>query len=233
MAEASGLEGGLEGVMLRVRVKICGIRTTEEAALAVELGADALGFNFWEGSPRRISPDEAARIINALPPLVSSVGVFVNESQDTVRFVAMRLRLAAVQLHGDESPEYCAGLGPLKTIKALRVGPGFSPESVKEYPSSTILLDSRVAGSYGGTGQQFDWRAAIEARQYARIILAGGLNVANVEDAIQSVRPVAIDVCSGVEAEPGRKDPALVRAFMSAVHRSNARLANTEEGAAI
>ena len=207
--------------MHRVRVKICGIRTSEEAAAALECGADALGFNFWPGSPRYISPDSARDIMSRLHPLASRIGVFVNEDADTVRTVFHSLGLSAVQLHGDESPEYCRNLAGPKIIKALRVGPEFDPGSITAYAASAILLDASVRGSYGGTGRSFDWNAAIESKSYAPVILAGGLTIENVEEAIRTVRPMAIDVCSGVEAEPGRKDPRKLERFMEAVNRAN------------
>jgi phosphoribosylanthranilate isomerase len=207
--------------MVRVRVKICGIRTSEEAAAAFELGADALGFNFWPRSPRYVSPDSAAEIITDLAPFVACVGVFVNEPKESVSEIATRLRLTAVQLHGDESPESCAALAPLKVIKALRVGPDFNPSTLGDYPVSAILLDARVPGQYGGTGSSFEWGAAIAAKKFAPIILAGGIREENVRDAITNVRPMAIDVCSAVESEPGRKDLKKLERFMSAVQSAN------------
>jgi phosphoribosylanthranilate isomerase len=207
--------------MNRVRVKICGIRSLEEARVAVEAGADALGFNFWEPSPRYVSPESAREVIAAMSPLVSCVGVFVNEDQERIKDLANTLGLSAVQLHGDESPEFCAALDSLKVIKAIRVASGFDARTITSYPVNAVLLDANIKGSYGGTGRQFDWRVAVEAKQYATIILAGGLNEDNVREAIEHVRPAAIDVCSGVEAEPGRKDLEKLRSFMAAVARAN------------
>ena len=207
--------------MNRVRVKICGIRSLEEGLTAVEAGADALGFNLWPRSPRYVSPESAREIVAAISPFVTCVGVFVNEDARRVEELALDLRLGAVQLHGDESPEFCAGLDTLKVIKAIRVGTGFNPAMLKSYRVSAILLDTRLDGSYGGTGRRFDWRFAIEARDYAPIILSGGLNEDNVAEAVEQVRPAAIDVCSGVEAEPGRKDLDKLRSFMAAVDRAN------------
>ena len=207
--------------MNRVRVKICGIRSLEEAVTAVEAGADALGFNLWPRSPRHVSPEAAREIVAAISPFVTCVGVFVNEDTSRVEKLALDLGLGAVQLHGDESPEYCAGLDSVKVIKAIRVGPGFDPAVLKNYRVNAILLDTKLTGSYGGTGRRFDWRFAIEAREYAPIILSGGINEDNVSEAIEQVRPAAIDVCSGVEAEPGRKDLDKLRSFMAAVHRAN------------
>ena len=214
----------------RVKVKICGIRTLEEAEAALEAGADALGFNFWPESPRYIATDYALEIIAKLLPVASIVGVFVNEDASRILDLAAKLRLSAVQLHGDESAEFCAQLSTIKTIKAIRVGQDFDLAVIKSYPVSMILLDSNIKGSYGGTGQRFDWRIAVEAKRLARIILAGGLNIENVWDAITHVRPAAIDVCSGVEAEPGRKDFDKLRRFMSVVAQANALIANESQG---
>ncbi|HXU35513.1 MAG TPA: phosphoribosylanthranilate isomerase [Blastocatellia bacterium] len=210
----------------RVKVKVCGVRSLEEAEVALEAGADAIGFNFWPQSRRYVAPRVAADIISKLSPVASTVGVFVNEEVNRVIDLASALRLSAVQLHGDESPAFCAALGSIKTIKAVRVGQDFDLAIIQTYPVSMVLLDSSIQGSYGGTGQRFDWRIAIEAKRLARIILAGGLNTENVWEAITHVRPAAIDVCSGVEAEPGRKDFDKLRNFMSVVARANALIAS-------
>lgn len=215
--------------MTRVKVKICGVRSLEEAEAAIDAGADALGFNFWPSSSRYIAPHAAREIVDQVSPVVSTVGVFVNELAGRVVEIASDLNLSAVQLHGDESPEFCATLGSIKTIKAIRVGQDFDLNVIKSYPVSMVLLDSNMKGSYGGTGQRFDWRIAIEAKRLARIILAGGLNTENVWDAITHVRPEAIDVCSGVEAEPGRKDLGKLRRFMAVVARANALIASEED----
>jgi phosphoribosylanthranilate isomerase len=214
--------------MSRVKVKICGVGALEEAEAAIESGVDALGFNFWPKSPRYISPKAASRIIGKLSPVVSTVGVFVNEEAANITNIASELGLTAVQLHGDESPEFCERLGSIKKIKAIRVGQDFDLSVIERFPVNMILLDSNIKGSYGGTGQRFDWRIAIEAKRFARIMLAGGLNSDNVWDAVTHVRPAAIDVCSGVEAEPGRKDLDKLRRFMSIVARANALIASEE-----
>jgi phosphoribosylanthranilate isomerase len=208
--------------MYRVKVKICGIRTLEEATAALEYGADALGFNFWPGSPRHVSLESAAAIISRLNPFATCIGVVVNETPDVILSIFHRLGLSAVQLHGDETPEYCKSLADARIIKALRVGPAFDPKSIKAYPANAILLDASMKGHYGGTGRRFDWSAAIESKEYAPIILAGGLTIENVEDAIKTVRPMAVDVCSGVEAEPGKKDFGKLKLFMETVHRVTA-----------
>ena len=212
--------------MTRVKVKICGVRTLEEAQGAVDAGADALGFNFWPQSARYIESRMAREVIQRLSPIACTVGVFVNEEANRIVDIASDLGLNAVQLHGDESPEFCERLGSIKTIKAIRVGQDFDPSSIEKYRVDMVLLDSSTEGSYGGTGRRFDWRIAIEARRLAPIILAGGLTIENVWDAITQVRPAAIDVCSGVEAEPGRKDLDKLRRFMAIVARANALLAS-------
>lgn len=216
--------------MKRVKVKVCGVKTLEEAQAAVDAGADALGFNFWPGSARFIEPRAAREVIAGLSPMACTVGVFVNEEANRIVDIASELGLSAVQLHGDESPQFCELLDLVKVIKAIRVGQDFDLSVVESYRVAMILLDSGIEGSYGGTGRRFDWRIAIEAKRVAPIILAGGLTAENVWDAITHVRPAAIDVCSGVEAEPGRKDLAKLRRFMSVVARANALIAGEEEG---
>jgi phosphoribosylanthranilate isomerase len=213
--------------MARVRVKICGARTYEEARTALDCGADALGFNFWPKSARFVEPHKAQEIIHRLPPFVTCVGVFVNEDEERIKQIAEQTRIQTVQLHGDEEPEFCKRFGSIKLIKAFRVAEDFSIETMKSFSVSAFLLDAKVKGEYGGTGQRFDWRIAIEAKQIAPIILAGGINIENVVEAIQYVRPYAVDVCSGVEAEPGRKDLLKLREFMLEVERAN-RIAEGE-----
>jgi phosphoribosylanthranilate isomerase len=208
--------------MTRVKVKICGVRTIDEAQAVVDAGADALGFNFWPASARYIEPRVAREVITNLTPTVCTVGVFVNEEANRIVDIASELGLSAVQLHGDESPEFCGRLGSIKTIKAIRVGQDFDLSVIEKYRVSMVLLDSSIEGSYGGTGRKFDWQIAIEAKRLAPIILAGGLTTENVWDAIAQVRPAAIDVCSGVEAEPGRKDLDKLRRFMTVVAQANA-----------
>ena len=202
-----------------VKVKVCGITSQADALEAVEAGADALGFNFYAGSPRYIAPEEARRIIARLPPSVLCVGVFVNEDNAAaVARTAEQSGVSAVQLHGDESPEYCAELGGHEVIKALRVGKDFAPEEAARYPARSVLLDAYNARARGGTGETFDWTLARLTREVvAQLYLAGGLTPENVGEAIAVVAPYAVDVCSGVELAPGRKDAARVRAFVAAV----------------
>ncbi|HEX8636374.1 MAG TPA: phosphoribosylanthranilate isomerase [Pyrinomonadaceae bacterium] len=202
-----------------VKVKVCGITNRADALAAVEAGADALGFNFYARSPRYIEPREARGIIAEMPPSVLCVGVFVNEeSAAAVARLAAESGVAAVQLHGDEPPEYCGALGGHEVIKALRVGKDFAPEEATRYPAGSILLDAYNAHARGGTGETFDWTLARRTREVvARLYLAGGLTPENVCAAMAAVAPYAVDVCSGVESAPGRKDAARVRAFIAAV----------------
>lgn len=200
-------------------VKVCGITNVEDALAALDAGADLLGFNFYARSPRYLTPDEARKIIETLPEDTSGVGVFVNESTPAeVERIAREANLGTVQLHGDETPEYCQSLRGLTTIKALRVGADYTPESAAAYETNAVLLDAYVAGERGGTGHTFDWALATLTRERVpRLFLAGGLNPDNVAAALAAVRPYAVDVCSGVETTPGRKSPELMRRFVEQV----------------
>jgi phosphoribosylanthranilate isomerase len=205
-----------------VKVKVCGITNLDDALGALAAGADALGFNFYTRSPRYLTPEEARIIISKLPPEALCVGVFVNEdSAATVARMAAESGVSAVQLHGDESPEYCAELSGRRVIKALRAGRDFAPEQATRYCAESILLDAFSAHARGGTGETFDWELARRTREVvSQLYLAGGLTVENVAAAIAAVEPYAVDVCSGVELSPGRKDLARVRDFVSAVRAS-------------
>lgn len=186
-----------------VRVKICGIRTLADALGAVNSGADALGFVFAP-SPRRITPEQAREIILALPPFVTKVGVFVNEARERVEQIADNCGLDVLQFHGDETPVYCKSFKH-QVIKAFRVKDRHSLENLQEYQVNGYLLDTYVAGVRGGTGTTFNWYYAREVSQDYPVILAGGLNPDNIVAAIQTVRPYAVDISSGVETD-GRKD---------------------------
>jgi phosphoribosylanthranilate isomerase len=201
------------------RVKICGITTWEDARLSVDLGASALGFNFYPPSPRAIAPANAWSIIRRLPPFVGVVGVFVDWPPMVVDALARALRLQAVQLHGRESPEEVAELARRHPVlKAVRVRRGFRPRSLLRYRQAEgFLLDGFAPGLHGGTGRTLDWTMARAARRYGRIILAGGLTPENVAQAVRAAEPYAVDVASGVESRPGRKDPARLRALFAAV----------------
>lgn len=206
-----------------VFVKVCGITNLEDARVAVEAGADALGFNFYRRSARFIEPAEARRIIESLPADVMSVGVFVNEgSAEEVARVADLSGVGAIQLHGDESPDYCRALAARRVIKALRVGPDFSPESVGRYETHAILLDAFDARERGGTGRVLDWQLARRIRELVPMLyLAGGLSPENVRQAIATVGPHAVDACSRLEDSPGRKNHQRLRAFIQAAKGSD------------
>jgi phosphoribosylanthranilate isomerase len=210
-----------------VRVKICGITNPEDACLVAELGAHAIGLNFFPESPRSISPYMARNILRELPPFVASVGIFVNWASEPVIALSQALRLAAAQLHGDESPQTVAEIAKkLPVIKALHIEKGSAPAGLPRHRAATaFLLDASTPGRFGGTGVTTDWDHARALAQSHRIILAGGLTPENVTEAILTVRPFAVDVASGVESLPGKKDPAKLRAFFSEVARANRELA--------
>ena len=201
------------------RVKICGITNVDDAIMAVEAGADAIGFVFFKESPRFITHDRAREIIASVPAFVSTVGVFVNEPAWRVEEIMRITGLDIAQLHGDESPEECCKLR--RVIKALRVEKMLDLEPIKQYEVSAFLLDAYSKGSYGGTGRVFNWEIALEAKKYGNIVLAGGLNPDNVAEAVKFVRPFAVDVSSGVEAEKGVKDPDKVRQFIRRARHAN------------
>jgi len=199
---------------MSTRIKICGITDRDDALLAVELGADALGFVFYQKSPRHVTLEQAAAICRALPPLVATVGVFVNATQQEIEQTLAQCRLTALQFHGDEPTEFCRRF-TAKTIKAIRVRNEDSLRAAAEYDVDALLLDTYTDSGRGGTGRTFDWSLAVTAKKIGLpIILSGGLTTENVQEAIQKVRPYAVDVSSGVEREPGRKDPRTLRKFI-------------------
>ena len=209
-----------------VKVKICGITNWTDARLAADVGADALGFNFYKPSPRYISPEDARRIVGRLPRRVQAVGVFVNAPPAAVLRIARDADLEILQLHGEESPAAVRGLADFyPVIKVFRVRRGFRPGRLARYAAAgAFLLDGFAANRRGGTGKTFEWSVARQAKRYGAIILAGGLGPANVEQAIREVRPFAIDVCSGVESQPGEKDPARLRELMHAVEMARSKI---------
>ncbi len=202
------------------RVKICGITSAEDALAAVEAGADALGFVFAPGTPRLVPPETAERIVAGLPPFVTAVGVFVDQPLEEVLRIAARCNLQAVQLHGDE-PEAFSRRIPLKVIKALRVRDVPDLRPIPTYPAHAFLLDAFVEGQAGGTGALISWDLAVHAKGHAPIILSGGLRPETVALAVRRVRPYGVDVSSGVEAGPGRKDHQKVREFIAAVRQAD------------
>ncbi len=209
--------------MKTIPVKICGITRREDALFAESFGAYAIGYVFYPKSKRYISPDDAGSISYALGPFIGKVGVFVDEDPDMVIDVVHQAGLTAVQLHGAETQEYIDALGGIPVIKAFRVDEDFDSDILVKYTTpQSFLLDTAGAGSdYGGTGKTFDWSKAEPCRKYGRIILAGGLNQENVSQAIETVRPWAIDVSSGVEISPGVKDREKMTAFMDAVRKTD------------
>lgn len=198
-----------------VRVKICGITNIEDARLAVEAGADALGFIFVEGTPRFITPETAARIVAGLPPFVTPVGVFWDHGPGHVKAVAEQCRLGALQFHGDEPPEALLGFD-LPTIKTIKVSDSKSLQVMERYAVSAFLLDSPARWSEGEARAPIPWELVRRAAARRPVILSAGLTPDNVGAAIRLARPFAVDVNSGVEARPGRKDPEKVRRFMAA-----------------
>jgi phosphoribosylanthranilate isomerase len=203
-------------------VKVCGITRPEDARLAAKLGADALGMVFYAGSKRAVSLEQAEHIRTIVPAFVSVVGLFVNPTKKEVESVLAGVHLDCLQFHGDESPEFCASFS-VPYMKAIRVAPGLDvPALIRNYSSAcAILLDAWDPVQAGGTGKQFDWSLAEQCVQQSDlpIVLAGGLEAANAAQAISQVRPWALDVSSGVESEPGVKDPQRLTAFFDEVNR--------------
>ncbi|MBI4537834.1 MAG: phosphoribosylanthranilate isomerase [candidate division NC10 bacterium] len=202
------------------RVKICGITSAGDAEAAVRSGADALGFVFVPGTPRHVSAEAAAEIVAALPPFVTPVGVFLDQPREEILACISRCGLQAVQLHGRESPELSRAM-PLPVIKGLRIRDRESLSPLLCYPARAFLLDSHVEGAPGGTGTAFPWELAIGLASRAPIILAGGLTPGNVAEAVRRVRPYGVDVSSGVERAPGRKDHRKLEEFIANVHSAD------------
>ncbi len=204
-----------------VAVKVCGVTGVSDALDCAAAGVDIIGLNFSPLSVRCISPESALRIMTAVRadfPRMKFIGIFVNQELELVRKVAVTLGLDAVQLHGEESPEYVREIGLPFVIKALRVGSGRTKVDAASYPSQAILLDTWSGTAPGGTGETFPWSLAAAVRpQVKRLILAGGLTSENIADAIRAVRPDAVDVCSGAEGSPGQKDREKVRLFVENV----------------
>jgi phosphoribosylanthranilate isomerase len=198
--------------MAKVKLKVCGITSHDDALAAITAGAEYLGLNFYRKSPRYIAPAEARTIIHQLPGEIVTVGIFVNESDpENVIEILKTSGSQLAQLHGDEDAGYCAAVGAERVIKALRIGDGFDVRQVLNYPAAAILLDAFDKNLYGGTGKTANWEIAREAAMLTKIFLAGGLSPENIVEAIRGVAPFAVDVNSGVESAPGKKDPAKLR----------------------
>jgi phosphoribosylanthranilate isomerase len=207
------------------KLKFCGITTLDDARLAADAGAWAIGLIFWAGSPRRCDPAVATEIATAMKRRVEIVGVFVNPPLDELALTADSVGLTMVQLHGDEGPSFCAEAARrtgCRVIKAARVRSGADIQALVPFHTDYHLLDSHVAGHRGGSGESFEWGLARAHRGTVPVILSGGLRADNVAKAIATVHPFAVDVASGVEAAPGRKDPAKLRAFAEAVRSAGA-----------
>ena len=196
------------------KVKICGITNLDDARVVVEAGADMLGLIFYPPSPRYVTPEQARTIVASLPSSLPAIGVFVNEAAETVSRIARASGVQMVQLHGEESPSLCQLLS-WPVIKAFRFTAQVQPEMMRQYTVAAYLIEGFQADLYGGGGAVADWQRVATLQQYGRIILAGGLTPDNVAAAIRTVRPYAVDVCSGVEATPGKKDGHKVRAFVA------------------
>ncbi len=212
------------------RIKICGITNIEDAAFAVSLGVDALGFVFYKGSPRYVPEDVAREIIRQLPPFLCLVGVFVNEDEDRVKEISEFCSLDLLQFHGNESPEYCSRFSR-RLIKAFRIKDRECLEALPSYEVSAVLLDTHYDDRYGGGGKTFNWQLASEAKRYCnRVVVAGGLTPRNVPEAIQTASPYGVDVSSGVESLPGRKDHAKLEEFVSIVRTGSSSGLSCQQG---
>ena len=199
-----------------MKVKVCGITSYEDARMVLDQGVDALGFNFFPSSPRYIPPEAARAIISRLPVFAVTVGLFVNVAKPAmVKEIASAAGVNALQLHGDETPEYCGELADWPLIKAIRIGKDGIPANLDAFNVRSFLLDAKDDILFGGTGKSFDWRLAKEIRR--PIILAGGLRAENVRESIRVAQPYALDVCSGVERSPGKKDAEKLLEFMNEV----------------
>jgi phosphoribosylanthranilate isomerase len=214
---------------MRTRIKICGITNFDDALHAVKAGADAVGFVFYERSPRHIDPESARQIVRHLPPFVTAVGVFVDEKIETVRETVQYCFLDLCQFHGKESPEYCEWHHK-GVIKAFRVKDRTFLEEMKRYNVAAYLLDTFREDRFGGTGSPFDWSLAGEATKHGPVVLAGGLQPENVGEAVAKVRPYAVDVSSGVEKEPGLKDWQKMKVFVEAVREADTRIYGMGKG---
>jgi phosphoribosylanthranilate isomerase len=197
-------------------IKVCGLTQADETLACVELGVQWLGFNCFQGSKRYLSPEAIATIVGKLPPAVQTVGVFVNASAKEIEETLQQTGLHLAQLHGDERPGFANTL-QVPWFRAFRVADDLAEEEICSYGQELFLLDAAQTGQYGGTGHAFDWKVATRLRDHGKLLLAGGLRPDNVEEAVLQVKPFGVDVASGVESTPGRKDPQKVANFVTAV----------------
>ena len=212
-----------------VRVKICGIANIRDAHGAIEFGTDALGFIFYPKSPRYVPPEKAKEMIQKLPREMIRVGVFVNQEIEKVKEIARFCDLTLIQLHGDESPQYCSEFPISCLIKAVSPQSEEDVQKIKDYPVGAILVDAYKPGCYGGTGKISDWRLARKVKEAHQLILAGGLNTENIREAIEAVRPQAVDINSGVEISPGKKDHKKMRKIIESVREAEHVLRQEDE----
>ena len=218
-----------------MQVKICGITNEADALFAAQCGAAAIGFIFYAASPRYIEPGATQKIIRKLPQSLVSVGVFVNESQDIVKRIIESCGLDMIQLRGDEPPEYCRNFPAYQVIKAVELKNETDLRLAESYNTAAILVDSRYAGLYGGTGRRANWELALRLKLKKPLILSGGLNDENITEAIEKVRPPALDINSGVEISPGKKDHAKIASLFKTIRKvdlasDNAKLIFTKRG---
>jgi phosphoribosylanthranilate isomerase len=205
---------------VETKVKICGITNLADAQTAVAAGADAIGFIFYDKSPRCVTIEKAAEISRQLPPFILKVGVFVNAGEEFVFRAISEAGLTMLQFHGDEPPEFCAQFG-LMSMKAFRIRDAESLKQIPDYQTEAYLLDAYSPEARGGTGHSFNWDLAIEAKKFGKpVFLSGGLTPENVAEAVQKIQPFAVDVSSGVEMSPGKKDAEKVKAFIAAVRKA-------------
>ena len=202
---------------MSVKIKICGLMSIADVKMCAANGVDFIGFVFAE-SPRRITKEQAGIITGVIPPEIKKAGVFVNEEEKVVRDIAEYCGLDVLQFHGEETPDYCSHFEGFEVFKAFRLNEEKDLIPIPSYDVSAFLLDAFVEGTYGGTGKTFNWELAVEAKKFGKpIVLSGGLNPENVSGAIMKVRPEMVDVSSGVESAPGKKDPDKVREFVEKV----------------
>jgi len=213
--------------MAMTQIKICGITNKRDAVCAAQCGASALGFIFYPPSPRYIKPEEAKKIIDILPDSTVKVGVFVNETPDNIKKTMKTCTLDMIQLHGDETPEYCRQFSPTLLIKAIALNGNEDIDRALAYDAAALLIDTRHAGLFGGTGKKSNWDLACELKAHRRLILSGGLNAENVTDALKIVVPDALDINSGVEVSPGKKDHGKLASVFDIIRMTGKKSGNT------